>query len=249
MLTPIAFAMGGSPPPQYNRTAAVDKISTSETMLILSANGTSSCTLESLKDDYASLEVQSEVYYGCLKVIIRKMIETKTAGDTVRLAELIAMERSVSDQACKVDMTMASMIKKYPTLKPTEEAAMGVAGMIIASNKAEKRSFGKPAAAVPPKNGKPNKAKKPVMTAIAKKSKPDQTKKIKIASKKLIYHTVARGETLMGISRKYFKGSGSYYKKIAQMSGIIQVSQLKVGERLKIDLSLLKKKESYSPRL
>ena len=245
MLTSTAFAMGGSPPPWHNRTAAVDTISTSETILSLSANGTSLSTLESLEDDYASLEVQSEVYYGYLKVVIRKMIEAKMAGDTVKLAELIAMERSVSDQACKVDMTMASMIKKYPTLKPTEEAAMGMAGKIIESNKAEKRSFEKPAAAVPPKNGKPNGAKKPVMTTIAKKSKPDQTKKTKIASKKLIYHTVARGETLMGISRKYFKGSGSYYKKIAQMSGIIQVSQLKVGERLKIDLSLLEKKPKY----
>ena len=55
----------------------------------------------------------------------------------------------------------------------------------------------------------------------------------------IVYHVVAAGDTLMSISRKYFDGSASYYKDIAEMNGLTDYN-LKIGMRLKIDKSFKK---------
>lgn len=57
---------------------------------------------------------------------------------------------------------------------------------------------------------------------------------LKPPTSRIIYHVVAAGDTLMSISRKYFNGSASYYKKIAKTNGITDPRRLKVGMRLKI---------------
>ena len=62
----------------------------------------------------------------------------------------------------------------------------------------------------------------------------------------IIYHTVVTGDTLMSISRQYFNGSPFYFKEIAEMNGITELGQLRVGMKLKIDASLKKK---VKPRL
>jgi nucleoid-associated protein YgaU len=59
----------------------------------------------------------------------------------------------------------------------------------------------------------------------------------------IIYHVVAAGDTLMGISRQYFDGSELYYKDIAQMNGIAEPYLLEPGMKLKIDTNLMKKVE------
>jgi len=68
----------------------------------------------------------------------------------------------------------------------------------------------------------------------------------KPAQSGIIYHTVVTGDTLMSISRQYFNGSPFYFKEIAEMNGITDLGQLRVGMKLKIDASLKKK---VKPRL
>jgi nucleoid-associated protein YgaU len=68
----------------------------------------------------------------------------------------------------------------------------------------------------------------------------------KPAQSGIIYHTVVTGDTLMSISRQYFNGSPFYFKEIAEMNGITDLGQLRVGMKLKIDASLKKK---IKPRL
>jgi nucleoid-associated protein YgaU len=63
---------------------------------------------------------------------------------------------------------------------------------------------------------------------------------IKPSTGGVVYHVVMPKETLMSISRKYFNGSASYYKEIAQMNGLADAGQLKVGMKLKIDTGLKK---------
>ena len=63
----------------------------------------------------------------------------------------------------------------------------------------------------------------------------------KPAQSGIIYHTVVTGDTLMSISRQYFNGSPFYFKEIAEMNGITDLGQLRVGMKLKIDASLKKK--------
>jgi len=62
----------------------------------------------------------------------------------------------------------------------------------------------------------------------------------------VIYHMVVTGDTLMSISRQYFNGSPFYFREIAEMNGITELGQLRVGMKLKIDTSLKKK---VKPRL
>jgi nucleoid-associated protein YgaU len=69
---------------------------------------------------------------------------------------------------------------------------------------------------------------------------------LKSAPGGVIYHTVMTGDTLMSISRQYFNGSPFYFKEIAEMNGITELGQLRVGMKLKIDTSLKKK---LKPRL
>jgi len=69
---------------------------------------------------------------------------------------------------------------------------------------------------------------------------------VKPASGGVIYHTVITGDTLMSISRQYFNGSPFYFKEIAEMNGITDLGQLRVGMKLKIDTSIKKK---VKPRL
>jgi nucleoid-associated protein YgaU len=64
---------------------------------------------------------------------------------------------------------------------------------------------------------------------------------LKTAQSGIIYHTVVTGDTLMSISRQYFNGSPFYFKEIAEMNGITDLGQLRVGMKLKIDASLKKK--------
>lgn len=56
----------------------------------------------------------------------------------------------------------------------------------------------------------------------------------------IVYYVVMPKDTLMSISRKFFNGSASYYKEIAEMNGLTGTG-LKVGMKLKIDTSLKKK--------
>jgi nucleoid-associated protein YgaU len=56
----------------------------------------------------------------------------------------------------------------------------------------------------------------------------------------IVYYVVMPKDTLMSISRKFFNGSASYYKEIAQLNGIADLRQLKVGMKLKIDTGLKK---------
>ncbi len=70
--------------------------------------------------------------------------------------------------------------------------------------------------------------------------KPSIKPSIKPSTGGIVYHVVMPKETLMSISRKYFNGSASYYKEIAQMNGLANLSQLKVGMKLKIDTGLKK---------
>jgi LysM repeat protein len=80
------------------------------------------------------------------------------------------------------------------------------------------------------------------MVEAAHKASPKPTVKASITPPAggIVYHVVMPKETLMSISRKYFNGSASYYKEIAQMNGLADLSQLKVGMKLKIDTSLKK---------
>jgi nucleoid-associated protein YgaU len=55
---------------------------------------------------------------------------------------------------------------------------------------------------------------------------------------KIVYHTVAAGETLMSISRRYFGGDSSYYMEIARMNNISNPNALYRGMRLKIDTGM-----------
>lgn len=74
--------------------------------------------------------------------------------------------------------------------------------------------------------------------APKKEEKPDQVEKPIAVSRNIVYHVVAAGDTLMSVSRKYFNGSASYYRQIAEMNGITGANPLKVGMKLKIDKSL-----------
>jgi hypothetical protein len=79
--------------------------------------------------------------------------------------------------------------------------------------------------------------------APQKEQKPEQIEKPKIekpkaVSQNIVYHVVAAGDTLMSVSRKYFNGSASYYRQIAEMNGLTGASPLKVGMKLKIDKNM-----------
>lgn len=74
---------------------------------------------------------------------------------------------------------------------------------------------------------------------IVTAQKAAQKVSLKTAAGVIVYHVVAKGDTLMSISRKYFNGSASYYKEIAEMNGITG-SGLRIGMKLKIDTGLKK---------
>ncbi len=75
------------------------------------------------------------------------------------------------------------------------------------------------------------------VVAAPVKAKPKAVAKILASASGVVYHVVAAHETLMSISRKYFN-SASYYKEIMSLNGLADPSQLKVGMRLKIDMSI-----------
>lgn len=70
--------------------------------------------------------------------------------------------------------------------------------------------------------------------------KPNTQIKQNPSAAKIVYHKVKAGDSLMSISRKYFN-TPSLYKEIAKMNGISGNTQLKVGMKLKIDMSLKSK--------
>jgi nucleoid-associated protein YgaU len=72
-----------------------------------------------------------------------------------------------------------------------------------------------------------------------KKAAPKPVAGLKPVAGGIVYHVVAKGDTLMSISREYFNGSASFYKEIAEMNGITG-SGLKIGMKLKIDTGLKK---------
>jgi nucleoid-associated protein YgaU len=221
--------------------------------------------IESAKTELTTLEAQREKTENYLEILNSKIINAKMAKDAKKISELQAAERIMADRNNKIVKRISAIRQKYPELQPagktgeaTGEASIKeeepqAAGANIVYHEVEmgdtlvgisRKYFGTPIYY----------REIATMNNIADTGNISQGTRLKIdlnmaqghkfvpepAESAVIYHVVMPGDTLMGISRKYFNGSASYYKEIAEMNGITGTG-LKVGMKLKIDMSLMKK--------
>ncbi len=258
----FSYAMGGpAVEVQEKGTAEVQQPASGEAL---------PSDLESAKTELTSLEVQREKTENYLEILNRKIINAKMMKDAKKTTELQAAERIMADRNNKIVQRISAIRQKYPELQPAgkaEEATGEVsakeekpAGSNIVYHEVEmgdtlisisRRYFGTPIyyREIARMNniadiGNISQGTRLMIdlnmttgkagTVMAQKAAP------KPAAGGIVYHVIMPGDTLMGISRKYFNGSASYYKEIAEMNEITGTG-LKVGMKLKIDTNLKKK--------
>lgn len=262
LMSPAAFAMGGpAVEVQEKTTAEVQQPASGEAL---------PADIESARTELTTLEAQREKTENYLEILNRKIINAKMVKDTKKISELQAAERIMADRNNKIVQRISAIRQKYPELQPAGKAGEATgeaymkeekpAGSNIVYHEVEmgdtlvgisRKYFGTPIyyREIARMNNIAdigsisqgtrlmidlNMASSSAGTVTAQKAAP------KPAAGGIVYHVVIPGDTLMGISRKYFNGSASYYKEIAEMNGITGTG-LKVGMKLKIDKDLIKK--------
>lgn len=187
-----------------------------------------------MKQDRAELD-KIEKYMWTLD---NRIIEARNAGDTKRLLDLKEQEQDTLERARLLKGDITRQMEQYPELKVSEalEAAKENPQQAQAPQTEQQVSeqpineqqpavqAALPPSPVPAVNALP--VPKRVIKPVAKKT---------AQSSYIVYHEVEVGDTLFGISRKYF-GTPSLYKEIAKQNNITDVSGLKQGMVLKIDL-------------
>lgn len=217
--------------------------------------------IESARTELTTLEAQREKTENYLEILNKKIINAKMAKDAKKVSELQAAERIMADRNNKIVKRISSIRQKYPEMQPAGKAGTEATGEV--SVKEEKPAgsnivyheveIGDTLVGISRKYfGTPVYYKEIArMNNISDAASISQGTRLMIdmniagrmavpAESAVVYYVVMPGDTLMGISRKYFNGSASYYKEIAEMNGIAGTG-LKVGMKLKIDKDLIKK--------
>jgi len=278
-----AFAMGGPAPetPKENAGEVITQTSEGQTAASAETSEAVSPDIEKAKLEISSLEAQRESIDNYLEVLNKKIIKAKTAGDSKKLSELQAEERTVSEREKKVSQKILSIKEKYPELKPAGEAGVMTAEIVQNIEQPERmeaqkttghnivyhdvvmgdtlmsisrKYFGTPvyykdiarmnnisdfSGLAQGTSLKIDLSMGGGKVGTIQKTQTAQKIITKPSAGGIVYHVVAKGDTLMSISRKYFNGSSSYYKEIAEMNGITGTG-LSIGMKLKIDTGIKK---------
>jgi nucleoid-associated protein YgaU len=196
-------------------------------------------------------------------VLNKKIMNAKMANDTKKISELQSAERTMAYRSNKIVQRISAIRQKYPELQPAEKPGAESSGEVSVNEEKPKAEganivyheveMGDTLISISRKYfGSPNYyrqiAEMNNITDIGNISQGTRLMidlnmaggKVVPAESGIVYHVVVPGDTLMSISRKYFNGSASYYKEIAEMNGIAGTG-LKVGTKLKIDKGLMKK--------
>ncbi len=262
LVSPAAFAMGGpaieEEPQPTVATPEVEVIPHASSVEVmpnaLSSQETAAADLEKAQTELNSLENEREKLDNYLEYLNKKIMKAKAARDGKKASQLKTLEGGASAQENAVLKKIADIREKYPDLQPSSPQATAESNIVY-----HDVEMGDTLASISTKYyGSPDyymeiaklnniknvgyvpqgtrlkidlSIKKSGMPAVASAETPKESA--------IVYHTVAAGDTLMSISRKYFNGSASYYKEIAEMNGLTDYS-LKIGMKLKIDKNLKK---------
>lgn len=181
-----------------------------------------------IKQDRAEID-KIEKYMWTLD---NKIIEARNTENTQRLLDLKEQEQDTLERARLLKGDISRMMEQYPELKVSEalEAAKETPETAPAPQPEQTTAQQQPVAqqTLPP-------VPVPPVTMVAA-PKPAPKPVVKSTTKSyIVYHEVEEGDTLFGISRKYF-GTPSLYKEIAKQNNITEANGLKQGMMLKIDL-------------
>ncbi|MFH1710572.1 MAG: LysM domain-containing protein [bacterium] len=268
LISPVAFAMGGSAPEIPEKETATAQPQTSEAKPVAVKKEVAGRELGKARIELTSLEAERQNIESYLENLNKEIIDAIITKNAKKLSKIWTMERAMSDKERRISQNIVAIKQKYPELKPGEVAesvkmekpkavgrnvvyhdvVMGDTLMGIS-----RKYFGTPAhhKEIAAMNNISDSGELLQGTSlmidlsmgggrvgtVAKAHKDVQVS----AASGIVYHVVVPGDTLMSISRQYFDGSASYYEAIADMNGIADAGQLKVGMRLKIDKSIQKK--------
>ena len=221
LLSTSSYSMGGGAPSESDQTPPSDDKRVEQ---IDKARA-------EIKQDRAELD-KIEKYMWSLDT---KITDARNSENTKRLLDLKEQEQDTLERARLLKGDISRLMEQYPELKVSEalEAAKENPQPVQQAQQAEQPAMEQqqavqqqvmPPVPVPPVTMAP--APRPVAKPVVKKV---------VQSSYIVYHEVESGDTLFGISRKYF-GTPSLYKEIAKQNNITEANGLKQGMVLKIDL-------------
>jgi nucleoid-associated protein YgaU len=254
LFSPSAFAMGGSAQEEEGQvnTKVITPEVTAEAKPLLSSQEVAAIELEKSQTELNSLENEREKLDNYLDYLNKKYMKAKMARDEKKASQLKTLEGATFAQENEVLKKIADIRKKYPDIQPSSSSS-AVASNIVYHDvemgdtlvSISKKYYGSPdyyrqiakLNNITDISNIPQGARLKIDLGLKKTEKPAGMEAAK--QSEIVYHVVAAGDTLMSISRKYFDGSPSYYKEIAEMNGLIGY-ELKIGMTLKVDKSLKK---------
>jgi nucleoid-associated protein YgaU len=154
-----------------------------------------------------------------------KIIEARKEYNSQKLLDLKEVEQDTIERARLIKGSISKKMQTYPELKVSEAIESGKlqtkpvkieeqpATQVVVEDQT--------ATQVPATAGIPVPTSKPKTSGV------------------YVFHQVAAGDTLFGISRKYY-GTPGFYKEIAKLNGIADMNGLKEGMMIKIDTRLKK---------
>jgi nucleoid-associated protein YgaU len=229
ILSTMSYAFGGPAPQGNDQTfyENTDPQSTQPSQQVQQTPPASQPVVQPTQDDMRVDEVEkarSEIKQERAELtkiekylwnLDSKMIEVRKARNSKKLLELKEVEQATVERARLIKADIAKKMQKYPELKVAEDIESGKVQV-----KPALRPDGAPAVV----------EQTPIVSDISVAPAP-------VVSGVYVYHEVELGDTLFGISRKYY-GTPGFYREIAKLNGIRDTSGLKQGMLLKIDTRL-----------
>jgi len=253
--------MGGHPPEEASQEAKT--VTTAQPGTAVETTKASSEELERATIEIIKLESKLDRLEDYLDLLSKKIVKARASNNVKKIIELKGKEQEATAQAEAVKQKIAKLREKYPELKeqagteaaaPSEEAqtpravtpnivyhevVMGDTLMNISRKYFNTPAHYKEIAKMNNITGNTGLSQGMILKidldwarGVKQEAKVEVKKPASAGG--IVYHTVAPGDTLMSISRKYY-GTPLLYKDIAAMNGITDLGQLKVGMKLKID--------------
>jgi hypothetical protein len=228
-----AYAFGGTPP-EENQGSQQPAVFTPASQ---QEEDRAQSEMEKAQAERNQLNEELDKVEKYLWTIDLKIADARKTKNSKKLLDLMSLQQDVLEHGRQIKGKISTIEEKYPSIKG-KEAGQALKPVVQQIKPPVEQNNPPVTFIVPPTS----RALAPQITteeAAAVAPPPPVPAIKKAATGKIVYHYVVAGDTLMGISRKYF-GTASFYRDIAAMNGI-EDSGLQQGMMLKIDLGLKNK--------